>query len=180
MNCQNQRRWYNCYMASVQEFHPELISRKWERNAWILAGISVAAYLLLWRISEPTVLFLVMVIFLLISALFISFSNWIDRKTVLTLNEEGIKYYSGLRSVSMKWEDIEQLQVLPDRWGQRVLIFGNRTNIRFRTLSNVDFQGKVRGQIGFHNGKAILDEIIQSSSLISTENEKQGHYYIRP
>ena len=180
VNCQNQGRWYNYAMDSVQEFHPEQISRKGERNAWILTGVSIAAYLLLWRISEPSVLLLVMVIFLIISAFIISLSNWIDRKTTLILSTEGINFNNVLRSVHMNWDEIEQIQVLPDHWGKRVLVFGDQAHIRFRTLSDVEFRGKVRGQIGFHDGEAILEQIIRYSGLISTENENQGHYYVRP
>ncbi len=167
-------------MENTQEFHPEMISRKGERNAWILAGVAAIAYLLLWQLSEPSVLLLVMVVFLLVSALFISLSNWIDRKTVLTLSPAGIKFYSGLRNVELDWNDIKKLRVVADRWGRRVHVSSSQTYINFRTLSEVEFQGKVRGQMGFTEGEEILEEIIKSSGLILTENNEQGHYYARP
>ena len=167
-------------MESTQEFHPEMISRKGERNAWILTGAAIIAYLLLWRISEPSTLLLVMVIFLLISALFISLSNWIDRKTVLTLSPEGIHFYNGLRNVKLNWNEIEKLRVVPDRWGKRVHVSSSQAYISFRNLSEVEFQGKVRGQMGFPKGEEILEEIINSSGLVLTEENDQGHYYVRP
>ncbi len=180
VNCQNRGHWYNCGMENTQEFRPEMISRAGERNAWILAGVATIAYLLLWRISEPSVFLLVMVVFLLGSAFFISLSNWIDRKTVITLSPEGIKFYNGLRKVQFNWIEIEKLRVVPDRWGTRVHISSSRSYLSFRNLSDLEFQGKVRGQMGFSEGEKILKQILQSSSLVLTEDNEKGRYYARP
>ena len=167
-------------MESKREFHPEKISRTGERNAWILTGVAVVACLLLWRVSAPSTLLLVTVAFLLIAAFFISLSNWIDRKTTLILDPEGIKFQNGLRNVMMNWDEIERLRVVSDRWGERVHVSSNRNYISFRNLSDVKIQGKVRGQMGFPEGKEILQQIIQSSGLVLTEENDQGHYYARP
>ncbi len=167
-------------MEKQQEFHPKKISRSGERNAWILTGVSIAAYLLIWRISEPSMLLVVMVIFLLISALFISLSNWIDRKTTLTLGSESIKFYNGLRNVKLNWDEIEKLRVVPDRWGERVHVSSSKAYISFRNLSNVEFQGKVRGQMGFAEGEIIMQQILQTSGLVLSEETDQGQYYARP
>lgn len=167
-------------MESRQEFHPELTSRTGERNAWILAGVAVAAYLLIWRVSEPSTLLLITVGFLLLSATFISLSNWIDRKTILVLAPEGVKFRNGLRNVTLNWDEIEKLRVVPDRWGKRVHVSSSQTYFSFRNLSDVKFQGKVRGQMGFPEGEAILQQILQSSGLVLTEENDQGHYYARP
>ena len=167
-------------MESRQEFHPEMISRTGERNAWILAGVAVVACLLLWRVSPPSTLLLVTVGFLLISALFISLSNWVDRKTALVLAPEGIKFQNGMRNVNMNWDEVERVRVVSDRWGERVHVSSERSYISFRNLSDVKLQGKVRGQMGFPEGEEILQQIIQSSGLVLTEENDQGHYYARP
>ena len=71
-------------------------------------------------------------------------------------------------------------RVIPDRWGKRVHVSSSRAYLSFRNLSEVEFQGKVRGQMGFTQGEEILQQIIQSSGLILTENSDQGYYYARP
>ena len=171
--------WYNSRMESVQEFHPERIPRQGERNAWLLTGAAVAAYLLLWRLSAASLLMLIMVAFLLVSAIFISLSNWIDRHTVLTLQAEGITFRNGLRTVSLNWAEIEKLSVLPDRWGARVRVAGKSALITFRMLSEVNFQGKLRGQMGFAEGEAILQRILRSSGLQEIKTGEKGRYYAR-
>jgi len=167
-------------MQSAQVFHPETISRKGERNAWLLAGVALVAYLLLWRISEPSILFSLMVIFLLISAFFISLSNWVDRKTTLILEPSGVEFHNGLRKVHLNWKQIEKVGVTSDRWGSRVHVSGTETSFNFRMFSEVKFQGKVRSQMGFHEGETILKNIIQASGLSLTDSDDQSQYYARP
>jgi hypothetical protein len=167
-------------MEGSKEFRPELLSRAGERNAWILTVVGIVAYLLLLGFSQPTTLHLVIVIFLLISALFISLSNWIDRKTRLILDPEGIKFQNGLRNVALNWDEVNKVSVIRDRWGERVHVYGGRTYFSFRNLGDVKIQGKVRGQMGFPEGQEILQQILELSSLVLTEEDDRGHYYARP
>jgi hypothetical protein len=167
-------------MESKQEFQPEMISRTGERNAWILAGVAIVACLLLWRVSPPPTLLLVTLAFLLIAAIFISLSNWVDRKTKLILDPDGIKFQNGLKKVNLDWDEIERLRVVTDRWGERVHVSSNKAYFSFRNLSDVKIQGKIRGQMGFPEGEEILQQIIKSSGLVQTETDDHGHYYARP
>jgi len=168
-------------METAQVFHPETISRKGERNAWILAGIALIVELvMIWRYGIPPIWITVLLILLLLSAILISLSNWVDRNTVLILETDGLVYRNGLRNVSMKWDQIEKLRVTPDRWGSRIHVSGANIHFNFRKLSDIEFQGKVRGQMGFPEGEAILNEIIQSSGLSLTEDNDQDRYYARP
>jgi hypothetical protein len=167
-------------MEGSKEYRPELLSRSGERNAWILTVVGIAAYLLLWRTSEASIIYLMLVAFLLVSALFISLNNWIDRKTKLVLDPEGIKFQNGLRKVALNWDEIEDLRVVPDRWGERVHVYSSHSYLSFRNLSDVEIRGKVRGQMGFPEGQEILQQILESSGLVRTEDDDQGHYYARP
>lgn len=168
-------------METAQVFRPETISRKGERNAWILAGIALIVELvMIWRYATPPLWITVLLIFLLLSAILISLSNWVDRTTALILETDGLVYRNGLRNVSMKWDQIEKLRVTPDRWGSRVHVSGSGAHFNFRLLSEIEFQGKVRGQMGFPEGESILNEIIRSSGLSLTEDNDQDRYYARP
>ena len=172
---------YNCGMNTTQVFHPETISRQGERNAWILSGFAVVVSLLLmWRYAAPPAWIVILTVFMLLSAMLISLSNWVDRRTVLTINADGIAYRNGLRQVTLTWDQIEKIKVAPDRWGQRVHVMGSRAAFNFRLLSEVEFQGKVRGQMGFAAGAQILEKIIEASGLRQMEDEESGHYYARP
>jgi hypothetical protein len=168
-------------METAQVFRPETISRKGEHNAWILVGIAlIVELIMIWRYATPPLWITVLLIILLFSATLISLSNWVDRKTVLILESDGIEYRNGLRNASIKWDQIEKIRVTPDRWGSRVHVLGSRAHFNFRMLSDIEFQGKVRGQMGFPEGETILNEIIRSSGLSLTEDNDQDRYYARP
>ena len=121
-----------------------------------------------------------MTFFLLLSAILISISNWSDRNTILILEPSGVEFRNGLRIARLDWDKIEKVSVIPDRWGWRVVVSGTETSFTFRMLSEVEFRGKVGGQMGFPEGETILEEIIQASELNLTKSNDQGHYYARP
>ena len=168
-------------METAQIFHPKTISRQGERNAWILTGAAlIVALTLFWRLSLFPVWIMVFTFFLLLSAIFISLSNWVDRKTILILEPNGVKFRNGLRNVQLSWDQIEKVRVFEDRWGQRVHVLGAEAHFNFRMLSEVEFRGKVGGKMGFPEGETILKEIIQVSGLSLIENQNQDRYYARP
>ena len=117
---------------------------------------------------------------LLFSAIAISFGTWVDRKTILILETEGIKFRNGLRDIQLTWEQIEQVRVITDRWGDRIYVLGTKNTFSFRMLSEVELRGKVGGQMGFPEGDTILKEIIHASGLRLIDNKEQDRYYARP
>jgi hypothetical protein len=168
-------------MQSTQVFRPETISRQGERNAWMMTGCALLVELVLfWRSGTLLGWLSLLMVLLLLSAVFISLSNWVDRKTMLVLEPDGVAFRNGLRSVQLTWDQIEKVRVIADRWGSRVLVSGAEANFNFRMLSQVELRGKVGGQMGFSEGEAILKEILHSSGLSLAENNDQGQYYARP
>jgi len=164
-----------------REFRPELISRKGEWTAWILSIIALASLGVAWiwgtGMSWAGIVF---VLILLLSAGSISLGNWVDRKTVLSLIPEGVGFRNGLRNVSLKWDQIQELRVLPDRWGERVHVWGTESRFNFRTLGEVKVRGELKGRVGFAEGESILQEILESSNLQEIEQNENGRYYARP
>ncbi|HBX70201.1 MAG TPA: hypothetical protein DEH25_12695 [Chloroflexi bacterium] len=168
-------------METAQVFRPTTIPRTGERNAWILSGFAIVIeVLMIWRFSTPPAWITILTVFLLLSATLISLSNWVDRKTTLILQPDGVEYRNGLRNVHLQWDQIEKVRVAGDRWGQRVHVWGMGANFNFRLLSEVEYQGKVRGQMGFPEGETILKKILKSSGLSLTKTDDQDRYYARP
>ena len=168
-------------MDTDQIFRPETISRQGERNAWILTGFAlIIELLLIWRLSSLPVWATLLTAFLLLSAVFISLSNWVDRKTILILNPERIEFRNGLRNVSMQWDQVETVNVIADRLGRRVHVAAAQENFNFRMVSELEIRGKVGGKMGFSEGETILKEIINASGLSLVENKNQDRYYARP
>jgi hypothetical protein len=171
------------------EFHPERIPARGERVAWTLAIVTGLTWLVLrWRLPQVPLAALILFLFLLLAALSISFSNWIDRNTVLRLSDEGIAFRNGLRDVTLTWDQIREVRSLPDRWGRRVQVIGERqdtqanrrTSFEFRTLGEVTYQGEVKGRMGFTQGEEILETILSSCGLQEKNKNEGVRYYARP
>jgi len=168
-------------METAQVFRPKAIPRQGERNAWILTGFAfVATLVLFWRTSTLPGWITLLAVFLLLSAILISLSNWADRKTTLILKPGGLEFRNGLRNARLGWEQIERVSDIPDRWGRRVVVLGTGASFHFRMLSEIEIQGKVGGQMGFPEGETILQEIIQASGLSLMKKDEMGRYYARP
>ena len=71
------------------------------------------------------------------------------------------------------------MAVLPARWGKSVQVVGEKSHFGFKTLGEVQFQGKVRGQTGFAKGQAILDVVLRETGLILVDESNNAYYYAR-
>jgi len=162
------------------EFYPELIPRRGEFVAWILTLVAISAWIVTASLGNPVhPTFKILAIFLILSALAISFSNWNDRHTIIHIRADQIWFKNGLRQVKLNWDDITQVQVFPSRWGKKVHIMGEREHFNFRTLGIVEYHNQVKGRMGFSEGEAILNHILDASHLKPINKPGEGYYYVR-
>lgn len=103
-----------------------------------------------------------------------------DRKTQIIIDDGGIVFQNGLRNVHMEWVSINSVKVMPSRWGEKVQVIGGKSHFEFNTFGEVIFQKKVEGQVGFQQGKEIMEEIIRRSDLVSVAKKGDSYYYSRP
>jgi len=163
----------------MREFRPELISRRGEWTAWALA---LAASLGMWFLNRSgyiPVWAWIFWAFLLFSGVSISLGNWLDRNAVIWLESDGIRFENGLRRVRLRWPEVQNVAVLPSRWGKSVQVIGEKSHFSFKTLGEVKFQGEVRGRTGFPEGQKILDVILHEASLELVEESNNAYYYAR-
>ena len=164
----------------MREFRPELISRRGELIAWgsaILVG--VAWFVLGWRGQTVSWAMLLLEVFLIFAGTSISLGNWMDRHTLIRMNESGIAYKNGLRNVHMGWQEIRQVRVIPARWGNKVQLVGEKAHFEFRTLGEVKVAGELKGRMGFEDGEEILQEIVMNSGVHRIDESGNGYYYVR-
>jgi len=165
--------------SETREFRPELLSRRGERTAWALA---LAAGLGMWFLNRsghiPTWAWIFWV-FLLFSGVSITLGNWLDRKTIIWLETDGVRFENGLRRVRLSWEEVQKVAVLPARWGKSVQVIGEKSHFGFKTLGEVQFQGELRGRTGFPGGQVILDVILRETGLELVEESNNAYYYAR-
>jgi hypothetical protein len=168
-------------VGSDREYRPELIPRRGEWVAWSCALLVGIGWLVLrWFGRHVSIGMPLFAIVLMLAALSISFSNWVDRRTVMRLNVNWIEFYSGLRHVRLHWQEVRQVRVAPSRWGDKIQVIGERAHFSFRTLGEVWFQDELKGRMGFEKGNEILHEIIVSSGLKEvSERDGEASYYDR-
>ncbi len=104
-------------------------------------------------------------ILLLLAGLSISLGNWMDRHTIIRIENGGITFSNGLRYVHFGWDQIKRVDVFPSNWGKKVQVLGNEAHFEFRTLGEVQAYGKTIGNVGFENGELILKHILERTNL---------------
>jgi hypothetical protein len=168
------------YLTSQAEFRPELLSRRGEIFAWIAALIANIAWGI-YLFSGMQAFFLVplLAILLVISALMISLSNWMDRRTVLRLNNDGVSFDNGLRRVTFTWNEIQNIEVFHSHLGDKVRVQGEKVFFDFRTLSEIKLRGEIKGRLGFSQGELILNTIVEKAELQRVEKSGDSYYYAR-
>ena len=163
----------------MKTYTPELIPRQGEITAWALTVLAGAGlYFLSLRSALPFWAWFLFGI-LAFSAVSISFGNWMDRHTLIRLEEKGVAYENGLRKTFLPWDAIREIRTAPARWGISVQVIGLQSHFAFSTLGEMQFQGQVRGRTGFSEGAKILDRIIQSAGLKMMDQKGQFITYSR-
>jgi hypothetical protein len=167
------------------EFKPELVSRRSELIAWGSALIVNGAWLLLILFDQSMSFWLLILgIPLLLIAIGMSLANWMDHRTILNLDVDAIYFSNGLRNVTLNWEEIQEVRVLPAQWGEKVQVFDKQSYFGFHTLGEVRANGKVLGRTGFMEGDQILKRILEKSGLnesqqVELNDQQEGYYYSR-
>jgi hypothetical protein len=162
-----------------REFRPERLPRRGELTAWALAiAVSLGMFILrqAWFIPFWAWIFWG---FLLFSGLSISLGNWMDRRTCIRLDSQGVRFTNGLRRVDLGWSEIQEVKVLPSRFGKRVQVLGNDSHFEYKTIGEVMYQGELRGRTGFVDGQHILEVILRETELRLIEKVQEASYYAR-
>lgn len=152
--------------ASTQEFRPVLTSRVGEGLAWLAAlSLGAAAIALRTRGGILPGALPILAITIGLMAASISLSNWMDRQTVLRIDDRGIFFTNGLRRVSLAWNEIDQTSIFSGALGKKVQVVGGVEHFEFRYLSEVEVLGRTQGRLGFPDGVSILAAILRESGL---------------
>ena len=171
--------------AERQEFHPELVSRRSEMIAWGSALLVDVVWILLIITGQYFSFWLsILGVPLTLIAMGISLSNWMDRHTIIRLDERGISFSNGMRHTSLQWNEIQEVRVLPAQWGKKIQVFGKKSYFGFHTQGEVIAHGRSLGRTGFADGDFILQNILDKANLsavkqIDVGDQQEGYYYSR-
>jgi hypothetical protein len=166
-------------LKTPQEFHPLVGSRRTEIFAWLLAIIILLTPWIRPTMSGIWQLFTVLFVgFFCLSAVFISFGNWLERHTSLILADNGIEYKNGIRNVSMGWEEIKEVRIYPYGKSSKVVVYNDHEYFSYQMLTKVSTKGKWKIRYGFDKGEEILEMILQRSNLHDEEkHHTEGYDY---
>jgi hypothetical protein len=125
-------------LTTPQEFRPLVGTRRTELFAWVLAIIMLLASWFGPQVSGFGRFFtILLVVFFTLSAVLISFGNWVERHTYLTLGDTGIEFINGVRRIQIGWEEITEVRILPSSKGSKVVVYSGQGYIRFQTLMEI-------------------------------------------
>jgi uncharacterized protein (DUF58 family) len=127
------------------------------------------------RWGSVSFVFWLFAVFLLFSALSISLGNWMDRRSVIRLDSDGIVFENGVRSVRLSWPEVQNVAVIPTRLGKRVQVQGVTSHFTFKTMSESTLSGQ-QLRTGFADGQEILETVLKECGL-QVKADKDGMVY---
>jgi hypothetical protein len=169
-------------LSNPSVFQPLIGTRISEILAWVLTLVLiVTSWISSMKSSFGQTVTIVLVGFFGLSAVLISFGNWVERQTSLELNEFSSTFKNGLRKVEIKWEEIFEVRVYPSSFGNKVVVYGDQKYFSFQTLGEVVMDDQIKARFGFERGEEILDIIIRHSELSDSfmQTDDSYYYYLR-
>ena len=140
----------------------------------MLAGLTLATV----RWGSAPFVFWAFGAFLVLSALSISLGNWMDRRSVIRLDADGITFENGVRSVRLAYPEVQGVAVIPTRLGKRVQVQGAQSHFTFKTMSETALGGQTL-RTGFADGQEILDAVLKECGFQLKAEKDGASYYAR-
>lgn len=150
-------------------FNPEH-TRRGEWVAW-MSALALALVVALQSVMSGSVDTIVRVMFFVIfgAACLISYANWMERNTSLSVTPAGVEYNSPLRKVEMRYSHIEEIWLAPSRSAWRISVVGESGHFNFQTLVALEsMAGSAR--MGIADGKQLAAHLIRESGLVNPEH----------
>lgn len=166
-------------MTDKKIYTPEISSRNSEYIAWGLATASLIGIVFLYLNREVPVWAWSLFGLLFFSGLVISLGNWVDRSTRIEISDEIVHFRNGLRNVSMRWEEIENVWEGKGRVGKMVQVLAKDRHFSFTLPSELKFQDQAKSKVGFPDGELIRDTILNSAGLSTVKDHSNGKVYTR-
>lgn len=166
-------------IPGFETFKPWVGQRRAEVIAWgSLSVMGVFLGFLALRGESLPCMGLGLFALLLVGALLVSFSHWIDRHTWIHADVEQIVYSSPLRKVSMGWERVESLMAVDAASGWRILVAGDDEFFQFRTESVMGPGTRAAMTVGVKGGKR-LAALVCSKAELGPPMFERGHWICR-
>jgi len=148
------------------------LNRSGERVAWLLVLIlGILDAVLLSRVGNISLVALIFTILFLLAALASSFSNWLERNTVITVSESGLVYHTPLRRLEMMWGEIDSLRLTRRGAGWYVMVVGDQDVFTFQTPTSIKGSFGREAKTGIESGEQLAAMIAGQADLLEPELE---------
>jgi hypothetical protein len=153
---------------SVEEmFRPLPPNRRGEIIAWssaVVVGLVSGA--LFWQGRQISSLGIFLFIFFSLSALLISFGNWMESHTLIRLSSEQVVYHSPVRKVTLALDDVRELWVSSAGRGWRIAVRGEGGFFTYRSAARLGGRLNQAIYIGIEHGDRLAG-LIRSMAQLS-------------
>lgn len=155
-------------LSSEETFRPLTPNRRGEFIAWSCAVVvAIVSGAIFWQSGRISSLTIFLLFFFCFSALLISFGNWMESHTLITLSSEQVFYRSPVRKVTLGLKDIEELWVSYTGRGWRVAIRGTGGFFAYRTAARLGRRGNQVVSIGIEEGERLAG-LMRSMARLSS------------
>jgi hypothetical protein len=148
------------------------LNRSGEQVAWLLVfALGVLCAVLLSRLGSISLIALIFTFLFLIAALAISFSNWLERNTKITVSANGLVHQTPIRRVEMTWWEVGSLRLTRRGAGWYVMVVGDQRFFTFQTPTTI--QGPLGREVrtGIESGEQLAAMIARQADLLEPNLE---------
>ncbi len=148
------------------------LNRSGERVAWLLVFVlGILDAVLLSRLGSISLIALIFTILFLIAALSSSFSNWLDRNTIITISGSDLVHQTPIRRVEMTWREIDSLRLTRRGAGWYVMVVGDQRVFTFQTPTTMKGPIGREAKTGIESGEKLAAMITRQADLVKLELE---------
>jgi hypothetical protein len=150
------------------------------RLAWFLVGISllVGLYTRTLETILPVIYWIALGL-LIVVALAMSLSYWLEGRIAIHLKDDRIEYQSPLRNVVLSWQEIDELWCARVRGGWRYMVTGQVAAFRFQSLLVIRASSGREVRSGFVEGQGLAQSIYRNAELDETDRQEDIWIYRR-
>lgn len=167
-------------IPATGEFRPLPLPRRGEWTAYGLAGaLLITLGIRWWVVQEVPALLAVAAFGSVLLAVLISYGNWMERHTKLSMDPSGVSFERPIRTVECSWDQINGLNCERERGGWRFDVLCETGHFGFQDelVMRSNFGGEVR--TGFPDGQLIAASIRRAAELGPPE-WIEGRWQCRP
>jgi hypothetical protein len=155
-------------------FRPFPPNRRGEFIAWSSAVVvGLVTGLLSWQSGRISSLAIFLFVFFSLSAIIISFGNWMEAHTLIRLSPEHVVYQSPVRKVTLALNDVRELWVSSAGRGWRIAVRGEGGYFSYRSAVRLGGRRNQGVYIGIEHGDR-LAALIRSVAQLSPPVFEEG------